>query len=189
MWQENAYVIQTVESELNPDETLLWSGHPQKGVMFQASDLLFIPFSLIWGGFAIFWESMAIASHTPFIFKLWGIPFVLIGLYMIVGRFFVDAAVRAKTVYAVTSQRVLIITQIRGRQVQTLPLKQLPVLSLNERGDGSGTVTFGSQSPFQTWGQMGMTTNRGAMILPRFDRIPQARQVYDIIQRAQQDTA
>lgn len=90
---------------LDPGEKLLWSGQPKQGLRFQAADVFMIPFSLMWGGFAFFWEASVLGfgrttAHPkpmPIFMAIWGIPFVLIGLHMIVGRFFYDAALRKRT--------------------------------------------------------------------------------------------
>jgi len=74
--------------ELGKGEELLWTGQPKSGVYLEARDAIMVPFSLLWCGFAIFWEGSVLVQNAPLIFKLWGIPFVCIGLYMVVGRFF-----------------------------------------------------------------------------------------------------
>jgi len=42
-------------SELLPGETVQWTGRPNAAVIFHKEDWGLIPFSLLWGGFAIFW--------------------------------------------------------------------------------------------------------------------------------------
>jgi hypothetical protein len=66
----------SIEFDLGRGERLLWSGMPRQGLMLRPTDALFIPFSLFWGGFAVFWESSAIIHHAPPLFVVWGIPFL-----------------------------------------------------------------------------------------------------------------
>jgi hypothetical protein len=89
-----------IQPELTSGESLLWAGQPNSGVIFHKEDLFLIPFSLLWGGFAIFWEgavagywgSSGTRSGHAWVFgMIWGIPFVLIGQYMIWGRFLYSA--------------------------------------------------------------------------------------------------
>ena len=78
--------------------------------------------------------------------ELWGIPFILIGAHMLVGRFFVDKWQRARTTYGLTSQRVIIVSELFRRSIKSLNLRTLADVSLTERPDGSGTITFGSEA-------------------------------------------
>ncbi len=85
-----------VARELGSGEKIVWCGKPRTGLTLSPGDIIVIPFSILWCGFAIFWESSVISTNAPFFFKLWGIPFVLVGLYMVIGRFFADAKAREK---------------------------------------------------------------------------------------------
>jgi len=90
-----------------PGELIQWSGQPGLGILFEPSDILLVPFSLIWGGFAIFWETMALTrARAPLSLQLWGVPFVLAGLFIIFGRFLLDAHIRARLIYAITDRRI-----------------------------------------------------------------------------------
>ncbi|HYM62759.1 MAG TPA: hypothetical protein VEZ11_17880 [Thermoanaerobaculia bacterium] len=105
---------QIVARELSPSERLLWSGRPPDGLMLRPSDALSIPLSLFWCGFIIFWEYKVFAADDEVSWSsvLWGVPFVLAGLYSLVGRFFTDALLRANTVCAITNERVIICLRI-----------------------------------------------------------------------------
>lgn len=96
-----------LSGELQPGERLLWSGCGDPSVIFARSDVFLIPFSLLWGGFAIFWTAQAAASGAPPFFLVFGGLFCLIGLFFIVGRFFVKAHRKRTTTYAITDRRAL----------------------------------------------------------------------------------
>src|SRR6266849_6180659 len=85
--------------ELGANEALLWSGQPRQGIVVRGYDIFLIPFSLLWGGFLIFFEYSILSGNGPSFGLLLGIPFSLIPLYVIFGRFIVDATQRRRTYY------------------------------------------------------------------------------------------
>lgn len=177
---------QVIQNELLTGERILWSGMPLQGVRLQNSDFFAIPFSLMWGGSAIFWEySVVHLKNAPVIMMLWGIPFVLIGLYLIFGRFFTDAYMRTRTYYAITDQRVIIVSGLISRTVKTLSLRNLPDLSFRERANRTGSITFGSSaSPFGL--NLGTSWPGSRRVLPpAFGPISDARKVYEVLLNAQ----
>lgn len=180
-------VPEEIRRELASGEQLQWWGRPRQGLVLRASDALRIPFSLLWCGFAIFWEwNVVTLPSAPAFFMLWGIPFVGIGVYMVVGRFFVDARQRSVTRYALTNERVLIVSGLLSRRLKSLALKNLPAIELTVSDtQGAGTISFGSQAPlaFRTMGSLSwMSAERQS---PQFELIPDAKAVYARIRAAQ----
>jgi hypothetical protein len=177
--------------QLDPSERLLWSGQPRGGIRFRPQDAYIIPFSLLWGGFAFFWEFMAVtqSSKAPgpiaIVFPLFGLPFVFAGLYFIFGRFFFDARSRERTFYGVTDERIIIISGVFFRQIKSLQLRTLTDVSLTERSDGSGTITFGPTNYLNSFLPAGAWPGAGRHASPSFDLIDRAKEVYGIIRRAQ----
>ena len=68
---------------------MLWSGRPGQGIVFTGRDVFLVPFSLVWCGFAIFWETSVSRTQAPGFFLVWGAMFVTLGLYFVAGRFLV----------------------------------------------------------------------------------------------------
>jgi len=132
-----------IQRELDTGERLLWSGMPKQGLQLRATDWFVVPFSLFWGGFAILWETLVLVSGASPLMALFGVPFVFVGLYLIVGRFFVDARLRARTYYGVTDRRVLIVSGWFSRTIWSAGLADLGGLEFTEKADGGGTVSFG----------------------------------------------
>lgn len=172
-----------LRKEVQSDERIIWSGIPQQGLMLRASDTVLIPFSLMWGGIAIFWEFSVISSGAPFFFMLWGIPFALAGIYLIVGRFFYDSSRRANTIYGLTDKRAIIISGLFSKKITSLNLKNLSEIQVKANKDGSGTITLGASNQpqfFQNSSWPGMSN--GA---PSFEGINDVQRVKQYIRQYQ----
>lgn len=168
----------SISFDLGSGERLLWSGAPRQGYVFQSTDVLAIPLSLLWAGFAIFWETTAL-RNTPIFFALWGIPFVVVGAYITVGRFFYDSLRRRSTFYGVTTVRVIIASRWPTRSVKSFNLATLTDLLLDDHGNGTGTILFGPRLFRARWTRQsswGTTYTQNA-----FEMIPDAKHVFDLI--------
>lgn len=174
-----------IEQQLLPDEKILWQGVPAQGIRFRPIDALLIPFSILWGGFAIFWNVavwLVPFSGPDLLFKIWGLPFLIVGLYIMFGRFIHDAAVRRQIGYAVTDRRAVIVRQKRSSVASRVyELRNLTDLQLEEKQDGSGSLLFENRSLFSGV-NMGFDFWLPSLNMARFDNIRHVRKVYDLIQ-------
>lgn len=99
---------------LNPNEKVLWEGQPQ-----------FTPFVLSsWGAivFGIFWSSIVgvfvytfIKQGVPWFFWAFLSPFILIGLYMLIGAPIFTVLVYKHVWYTITDKRVIFQAGLIGR--------------------------------------------------------------------------
>jgi len=167
-------------AHLGPGESILWAGKPAQGVLFTSRDILLIPFSIFWLGFVCVWLFGVVSTGAPMEFLLVGMLFLVVGLGVMVGRFALDALVRANTSYAVTTERVMINREGPFGDFTAIALKRLPTVKLKPRGGGRGTIVLGqSTSP---WVQISIWT-------PSLDPTPQliaiadAQRVYALIQK------
>lgn len=165
-------------------ERLIWWGRPRQGFVFAGRDVFLIPFSLMWAGFSFFWETSVVRSNAPLFFMLWGVPFVLVGLYVTVGRFLFDAWVRRRILYGVTNRRILIVRTRPSRNFTALNIDQLPTLELSEGAGGRGTIRFGAPALFSTFGARGGWGLWAPALdsTPQFTGIEEARNVFNQIQ-------
>lgn len=166
-------------------ESLLWAGQPRQGVLLRGSDIFMIPFSLLWGGFAMFWEYNAYTMKAPIFFLLFGGIFVVAGIYIILGRFIADTLKRKHTYYGVTSERILIYSEFPVRKLKSLELKSIADMTYTDKPDGSGSISFGPQHPMAIWASgmswPGMSRYQGMM----FELIGNVTTVYETIRDAQ----
>jgi hypothetical protein len=138
------------QSELQPGESLYWTGvaDPARAAVAALPAALFgIPFA----GFAAFWINAAYhdthamnKSGNSFtgafsIFPLFGVPFLLVGLSIILAPLWAYLSGRT-TVYAVTNQRVMVISGSSTRSVKSCTPADIVSVDHRERSDGSGDI-------------------------------------------------
>ena len=167
-------------------EKVLWQGAPGLGIRFRRMDALLIPFGLFFFGFALFWETIALtithaenkAGVLAYIFPVFGVPFIVIGFYLMIGRFFWDAYARKHSAYLLTNRRALIETSALGKKLTSVTLADLDAVGLLERNDGSGTVILGRDV------SRGIGQNTYTKRAPHFEFIIEARRVYKLVEEA-----
>ncbi len=211
MWQDAEQVI---GAQLAPGETAIWTGRPRSGLVFRPHDLPVAIFSAIWLMMAIYITGAARSmgrgmtpsgfriTSNPFtgrpmfieplaIFDIVGFLFIAVGLYLLVGRFFVDARIRGNTYYGLTDKRVLIVTGFVGNRFISIPLERIGELNVSRRADGSGTIRFGRTAYVEDWHSSSLNDHRHygyrRIEPPSFELIDDVLAVRDLIVRAQME--
>lgn len=180
--------IVAVQPELASGESIAWAGQPKPGVIFHKEDAFLVPFSLLWGGFAVFWEAAVSGfwgSGDKSVWSfgvLWGIPFVLAGQYLIWGRFFYAAWLKRLTHYAVTSRRVIVVQDSWKRQMASAYIDALPTIVKQGGSNGIGTLSFAQAQPMWSnnrgWGAWnGLSVGS----VPTFVDIEDVESVYRLV--------
>lgn len=166
-------------------ERVLWEGKPYAGLLLRPIEVFLIPFSLLWGGFAMFWNvgvGTAANNVADLPFKLFGLPFLIVGLYVIFGRFLIDMRMRRNLEYVVTDRRILILKQGGNATSKSVDIKRLAAVELDERPDGSGTIRFGAAMSLLDGRNFGLWQPTFDPT-PQFIRIPNVRAVYELVQK------
>jgi len=151
---------------LQPGESMLWTGRPDPRVFFTAADAYLIPFSMLWLSFTIFWEDSVIRSGGPAFARIFGVPFILIGVYMLVGRPIQARYVRKQTVYAITDRRAIVMSR---RGWVDSPIRDQPV-SIARSRSGRVSASIGTPVPVATNYPIQIGA-RGSMVVPSRRRV------------------
>jgi hypothetical protein len=180
-------VPQRLVDSLEPGERLIWWGQPRQGFILRSADLYLIPFSIFWGGIAVF--NMYFLGNTPnapgFAILVQAI-LTIVAVYLVIGRFFYDAWRRSRLVYGLTDRRILLVSPgNRG----SFALESLSDIELDEARSGRGSITLGrrrfKKSLFWTSEMQEWAAWAGRPVDPTLERIPEARGVFAAIREAQ----
>ena len=133
---------------LHADESLLWVGQPYTIRRFRPNPLMVI-FMIFWFGFAVFWTVTAAAAGG--FFAVFGIPFMLIGGYMLYQLLVGQKKQLSATVYAVTDRRAIILyTDRRGTGCTEFLFSRLSNITMDEVDGTVGTIRFLPDQPYYT---------------------------------------
>lgn len=135
-----------LRKEMRAGERLLWQGRMMSRV--GCAQMAIWLFAIPWTAFALFWTGMAWAmtrdvadGFMAYLFPLFGVPFILIGLGMLTSPFL--RSISAKyTIFGVTNQRVIRLFQRKSLRTETIDASQVGNIDRTERSDGSGTLTI-----------------------------------------------
>lgn len=134
------------------DERVLWKGKPEKGITFAPHELATIPFGIFFTAFAVFWISMALPAG---VFALFGVPFVLVGLYLAGGRFIVSEIMKRKTAYVITNKAII---RKRGNRVNVWYRENLMNMQVFSHKNGTTSFMF-SLVPMHYSGRTNINNN------------------------------
>lgn len=189
MKQIDSEAASAIQPELGSGEVVVWAGRPSLQRIFHKQDVFLIPFSLIWGGFAILWEAEVAgfwgqhgSQGMPLAFVLWGIPFVIISQYLIWGRFLYASWKKKRTFYAITNRRVLVVQNGWSRITASAYLDTLPALVKETAAGKTGSLRFAASESswlslfgWKIWDNMSIGTN------PEFLDLEDVHTVYNIV--------
>ena len=173
-------IDKTFPLDMLEGEEVLWKGQPCIYKYFSKNDFFLIPFSILWGGGAISWEVSVLNKYflnvgkekTSLMFSLFGIPFVIMGLYLLFGRFIYKVKKKRKTWYIITNKRIMILCNFLGNNMTTLNIDAIHTLVKSVGKGGIGSIIFLNANGIQS-----IVQNAGLDLLPNF---PENVAFYDV---------
>lgn len=175
-------------------ERILWQGRPDTDVVWR--DLLSSEtvFGVFFTGFSVFWIASAssIINMGPHMggggigaifsfFPLFGLPFLAVGLHMVIGRIFFDAYMRGKTWYTLSNEAAYIARDAMGRR--SLKRYGFAEMLAPDLVDGHpGSIFFAEElKQYQSGSRNSSRRTTAKRTRIGFRRIDDARTVYRLI--------
>jgi len=160
---------------LDADEEILWQGRPDGMLSYKPDNIPVALFGLVFAGFALFWMMMAASAGG--MFWSFGLIHFSVGVGLIIGPNLWSAFRRRHSWYTLTNTRAFIATDmpILGRKLKSWPIIQETPLEYIEGSPPS--------LKFATETRRGK--NRSYEVAIGFDRIIDAREVYNMMRKLQ----
>ena len=142
--------------ELAEGEQVVWES--MKLARIEPKGFAIYLFAIPWTAFALFWMGMAGlftlgVDSDPFawVFPLFGLPFVLIGLGMMMAPF-LSFFQRGRVLFAVTDRRVLKLSLGGELTVVSVPASKITESVRHESADGTGRIDLSLTTEVENYG-------------------------------------
>lgn len=133
-------------------ENILWAGRPDARKVFLLATPIWL-FAIPWTVFALGWEYIALAAFfaegkqaadgagkvMSWVFPIFGLPFVLIGLGMMGGPLWAWRKA-SRTVHVLTDQRIATVVAGKNLDITSIDATRIASVHRIEKPDGSGTL-------------------------------------------------
>jgi len=135
--------------ELYSDEEIKWLGMPKPRFFTTYSKGAFL-FAIPWTAFALFWVAGAAGFEIPDfqdgfdLFPLFGLPFVLLGIWMLMTPLFTYRNAR-RTLYMITDRRAVIFEGGSNTTIRTYEPDKLQDMIRKERNNSIGDLVFAKE--------------------------------------------
>src|SRR4051794_31007973 len=137
----------TIEHELAAGEQPLWTGRPAAVPWLLPTDWVLIPLGLLSLAVSVTWLSAVLATDAtvPAWVPVFGVLLVLGALHLTAGRLLARRSLIHRTSYAVTTDRVIVATEVlKRRRVTSAYIDALaPPVLRRRRGATRATLLFG----------------------------------------------
>jgi hypothetical protein len=162
LWVRRTQAPNIVELDLEHGEKQLWIGTPRHGLIFTRADAIISVAAIVWLMIAYGWQASVLPrlDVTGVVLSLIGLPFVVVGLYALPVRFFLDARRRKLTTYAITPRRAITLV---GSTMTSRPLGELRDARVLDHGNGTGSIVFG-RSPLPAMSALASDEERMAAL-------------------------
>jgi hypothetical protein len=150
---------QQITDELSPSEKLIWVDRPASVIHHAFTSIGSFLFGIPFFAFAVFWTWMASEPLRrggidgppgfSYFFPMFGIPFLLVGLGMLLAPLWSAFAAR-HTIYALTDKRLIILTKYPVRNFQFWPLEKLDDITRSGSTNGPGNLYFAKKTQYNS---------------------------------------
>ena len=173
---------ETFPFELGPGERLIWSGSPRPGGAIGATEIAQTGIAVVF--VYLFVKFYGVARYNSAQENILWAGLLLAMLYFSLGTLFMERVRRRRSVYAITSERLLMINTVFSRFVKSFPLRTITDSKLEELKGGIGNIWIGRR--YLGPGTIDVrllptTTNRNGL-----EMIPDAKHVYELFLAARE---